>query len=191
MELVFATHNKDKLLEAKSKIGDNFNIISLSDLKYFDEIEETSNTLLGNAKIKAETIYNKFNRNVFSDDTGLEVEALDGKPGVYSSRYSGENATYQDNVNKLLKDLENKKNRKAKFRTVIYLILNGKTYTFEGEVKGEIITEAHGVGGFGYDPIFLPDGYNKTFAELPLSEKNKISHRGKALDKLSNFLNQI
>jgi XTP/dITP diphosphohydrolase len=191
MELIFATHNKDKLLEAKTKIGEKFNIISLSDLEFFEEIEETSNTLLGNAKIKAETIYKKFNKNVFSDDTGLEVETLDNKPGVYSSRYAGENATYKDNVLKLLKDLQNKENRNARFRTVIYLILDGKSYFFEGEVKGQIIKEIRGEGGFGYDPIFLPDGYSKTFAELPLSEKNKISHRGKTLEKLSNFLNSL
>ncbi len=187
-KLVFATNNKHKLLEARAKITNDFEIISLAELNCFDDIEETADTLEGNAQIKAEYIYNKFGIGCFADDTGLEVEALNGAPGVYSSRYAGENPTFEDNTNKLLHELANATNRKARFRTSICLILNGEKHFFEGLVNGIITKQAAGVGGFGYDPVFMPEGYNETFAELPLSVKNTISHRGRALDELCLFL---
>ncbi|MBO4745212.1 MAG: non-canonical purine NTP diphosphatase [Bacteroidales bacterium] len=187
-DLVFATNNKHKLFEAQSKIGDKFKIISLADLNFNEEIEETSDTIEGNAKIKAEIIYNRFGMNSFADDTGLEVEALNNAPGVYTARYAGENATFSDNCNKLLHEMQGKTNRNARFRTAICLILNGQHYIFEGMVHGKITETAFGNGGFGYDPVFMPDGYDKTFAELPLEIKNTISHRGKALEKLCDFL---
>ena len=189
--IVFATHNKNKLIEAQAKIQGNFIIISLDELNFHDEIDETETTIEGNAKLKADYIFNHFNLNCFSDDTGLEVEALNGAPGVYSSRYAGPHVSYEDNVKKLLQELKGITNRKARFRTSICLILNGKHYYFDGTVNGIITEKPSGTSGFGYDPIFLPEGFDNTFAELPLETKNKISHRGKALDKLCEFLNKI
>ncbi|MDL2227642.1 non-canonical purine NTP diphosphatase [Odoribacter sp. OttesenSCG-928-L07] len=189
MKIVFATNNKHKLEEAQAKLkGTEIEIISLEELGFNEEIEETAETIDGNAIIKAEYIFDKFNVNVFADDTGLEVESLNGAPGVYSSRYAGEHVTYEDNVNKLLKEMRGKENRNARFLTAICLILNGEKHIFHGIVNGKIIDVPQGIGGFGYDPVFVPDGYTETFAELPLEIKNKISHRGKALEELRSFL---
>ena len=187
-KLVFATHNAHKLEEIRAIMPENFNIIGLHDIGYHGDIEEDAETLDGNAKIKADFVTNTYHLDCFADDTGLEVDALNGAPGVYSARYAGEGCSYQDNVNKLLKAMESIENRKARFRTVIALNINGKQYLFEGIVNGTIIKEQHGSMGFGYDPIFLPDGFDQTFAEMPLEIKNKISHRGVATKKLINFL---
>lgn len=186
-KLVFATHNAHKLQEIKALLK-NLEVISLTDIGCKEEIEETAETLEGNAKIKANYVTEHYHLDCFADDTGLEVEALNGAPGVYSARYAGENCSYQDNVNKLLSAMEGIENRKARFRTVITLNLEGHQYYFEGIVNGTIIKEGHGTGGFGYDPIFKPEGYEQTFAEMPLELKNKISHRGLATAKLISFL---
>ena len=186
-DLVFATHNAHKLEEIRAILKE-YNILGLNDINCHTDIIEDANTLEGNAIIKANFVTNNYNINCFADDTGLEVEALDGAPGVYSARYAGENCSYQDNVIKLLDALKDIENRKARFRTVIALNLDGKQYTFEGIVNGIITKEQHGEKGFGYDPIFLPDGYDMTFAEMPLEIKNKISHRGIATQKLIEFL---
>ena len=188
-KLIFATNNKHKLREATILSNGCFPILSLEDIDYdLGEIPEDFETLEENALQKVHFIADKFNVNCFSDDTGLEVEALGGAPGVYSARYAGKNCSFQQNIDKLLDKLKNEKNRNARFRTVIALILNGEEYLFEGVVNGKITTQNKGTGGFGYDPIFIPDNYSQTFAELPLEEKNKISHRGLALQKLFNFL---
>ena len=186
-DLVFATHNAHKLEEIRAILKE-YNILGLNDINCHTDIIEDASTLEGNAIIKANFVTNNYNINCFADDTGLEVEALDGAPGVYSARYAGENCSYQDNVIKLLDALKDIENRKARFRTVIALNLDGRQYTFEGIVNGIITKEQHGEKGFGYDPIFLPDGYNMTFAEMPLEIKNKISHRGIATQKLIEFL---
>lgn len=186
-DLVFATHNAHKLEEIRAILKE-YNILGLNDINCHTDIIEDASTLEGNAIIKANFVTNIYNINCFADDTGLEVEALDGAPGVYSARYAGENCSYQDNVIKLLDALKDIENRKARFRTVIALNLDGKQYTFEGIVNGIITKEQHGEKGFGYDPIFLPDGYDMTFAEMPLEIKNKISHRGIATQKLIEFL---
>ena len=186
-DLVFATHNAHKLEEIRAILKE-YNILGLNDINCHTDIIEDARTLEGNAIIKANFVTNNYNINCFADDTGLEVEALDGAPGVYSARYAGENCSYQDNVIKLLDALKDIENRKARFRTVIALNLDGRQYTFEGIVNGIITKEQHGEKGFGYDPIFLPDGYNMTFAEMPLEIKNKISHRGIATQKLIEFL---
>lgn len=186
-DLVFATHNAHKLEEIRAILKE-YNILGLNDINCHTDIIEDASTLEGNAIIKANFVTNNYNINCFADDTGLEVEALDGAPGVYSARYAGENCSYQDNVIKLLDALKDIENRKARFRTVIALNLDGKQYTFEGIVNGIITKEQHGEKGFGYDPIFLPDGYDMTFAEMPLEIKNKISHRGIATQKLIEFL---
>ena len=186
-DLVFATHNAHKLEEIRAILKE-YNILGLNDINCHTDIIEDANTLEGNAIIKANFVTNNYNINCFADDTGLEVEALDGAPGVYSARYAGENCSYQDNVIKLLDALKDIENRKARFRTVIALKLDGRQYTFEGIVNGIITKEQHGEKGFGYDPIFLPDGYDMTFAEMPLEIKNKISHRGIATQKLIEFL---
>ena len=186
-DLVFATHNAHKLEELRAILKD-FNILGLNDINCHEDIVEDADTLDGNAKIKANYVTDKFHINCFADDTGLEVDALNGAPGVYSARYAGEGCSYQDNVNKLLEALKNVENRKARFRTVIALNLDGKQYLFEGKVEGIITKEQHGEKGFGYDPIFLPDGFDQTFAEMPMEIKNKISHRGRATQKLIEFL---
>lgn len=186
-DLVFATHNTHKLEEIRAILKE-YNILGLNDINCHTDIIEDASTLEGNAIIKANFVTNNYNINCFADDTGLEVEALDGAPGVYSARYAGENCSYQDNVIKLLDALKDIENRKARFRTVIALNLDGRQYTFEGIVNGIITKEQHGEKGFGYDPIFLPDGYDMTFAEMPLEIKNKISHRGIATQKLIEFL---
>lgn len=186
-DLVFATHNAHKLEEIRAILKE-YNILGLNDINCHTDIIEDASTLEGNAIIKANFVTNNYNINCFADDTGLEVEALGGAPGVYSARYAGENCSYQDNVIKLLDALKDIENRKARFRTVIALNLDGRQYTFEGIVNGIITKEQHGEKGFGYDPIFLPDGYDMTFAEMPLEIKNKISHRGIATQKLIEFL---
>ncbi len=186
-ELVFATHNSHKLEEMRA-ILKNYKVIGLNDINCHEEIVEDSDTLEGNAKIKADFVKKNYNIDCFADDTGLEVEALNGAPGVYSARYAGENCSFQDNVKKLLEALKDCDNRKARFRTVIALNIDDKQYLFEGIVNGSIVREQHGEKGFGYDPIFLPDGYEQTFAEMPLELKNKISHRGLATQKLIDFL---
>lgn len=188
MDIVFATNNKHKLQEVKHIIGERFNIISLKELQCFDDIPETENTLEGNALLKARYIHQRFNCNCFADDTGLEIEALDGKPGVFSARYAGEHCSFEDNINKILAELEGKTNRNAIFRTVIALIINDKEYLFEGNIKGKIIDSKKGISGFGYDPVFIPDGYSETFAEMGNDLKNTISHRALATKQLTEFL---
>ena len=188
IELVFATNNRHKLNELSKLVGDKFHLLSLKDINCFDDIPETANTLEGNAAIKAQYIWEKFGKNCFADDTGLEVDALNGQPGVYSARYAGEDQDSEANLSKVLDELAGNLNRKARFRTVICLIIEGKEYYFEGIVNGNLLSERQGKEGFGYDPIFVPVGYDKTFAEMDMAVKNKISHRGIATEKLINFL---
>lgn len=187
LELVFATHNLHKVKEVAAIIGSRFIIKSLSDLSFFEDIPETADTISGNALQKARFVFSRFHCNCFADDTGLIVEALDNRPGVYSARYAGENASYEDNVRKLLKELEGKTNRKAAFVTVIAVIIDGKEYLFEGRIEGEIIKETRGAGGFGYDPVFLPVGSELTFAEMEETRKNEMSHRAVALNKMLEY----
>ena len=188
MELIFATHNQNKVEEITAILPPVIEIKSLRDINFKNEISETSETLQGNALIKARTIFNQFKRNCFADDTGLEVEVLNGDPGVLSARYAGNQNIAIDNIKKLLRKLKNHDNRKAQFRTVIALIYDRNEYFFEGIIKGKIIGEAKGNNGFGYDPIFQPENYFLSFAQLDKEEKNKISHRAKAFRKLINFL---
>ncbi len=188
MKLVFATNNKDKVKEIKALLGDNIELLSLKDIGCTEDIEETENTLEGNAKLKVDYVTRKYGVNCFADDTGLEVEALNGAPGVYSARYAGKNVTYEDNVQKMLKEMRGRTNRKAQFRTVIALNLNKEQYLFEGICEGEILESTKGSSGFGYDPIFKPKGFNESFAEMSLTQKGKISHRGLAMKKLVDFL---
>ena len=187
-QIVFATNNKNKLREIREIMSDLYEVLSLDDIGCHEEIVEDAETIEGNAKIKADFVTNKYHVDCFADDTGLEVEALNGAPGVYSARYAGEHCSYQDNVNKMLNAMKVKTNRKAAFRTVIALNLDGKSYTFEGRCDGQIIESQRGTDGFGYDPIFMPDGFNQTFAEMSHEEKNAISHRGRATQKLIDFL---
>lgn len=187
LKLVFATNNKNKLKEVQAMLT-NFEIVSLADIKCFDEIAETAKTLEGNAILKANYITKKFGFNCFADDTGLEVEALHNAPGVYSARYAGPENNATANMNKLLHNLTDNTNRKAQFRTAVALNLEGKQFVFEGICKGEILTKKTGDSGFGYDPIFKPTGFNKSFAEMDITEKGTISHRGKAIQQLINFL---
>lgn len=186
--LIFASNNAHKLSEIRNLLENIVEIQSLKDINLEGDIPETSDTLEGNATQKAEWIYNRIGQDCFADDTGLEVEALDGAPGVYSARYAGEGCSFADNVNKLLKAMDDQTNRKARFRTVICFIENGEKHYFEGIVNGTIIEKGSGNMGFGYDPIFVPDGYDISFAEMPLDEKNKISHRGLATQKLVEYL---
>ncbi len=190
-KFVFATNNAHKLEEVKDMLGDKIELLSLKDIDCHEEIPETADTLAGNALLKARYVYNKYHLNCFADDTGLEVEALNGAPGVYSARYAGEAHNSEANMKKLLHELENTENRKAKFHTVFALIIDGKEHLFEGTVKGEITKIHKGTFGFGYDPIFKPEGYQQTFAEMGHEEKNKISHRAKATEKLCKFLKSI
>jgi len=188
MKLIFATHNQHKLQEIKLLLPTNINLVSLADINFTDDIAETAYTLTDNALLKARHIYNKYKTNCFADDSGLEVEALNGAPGVYSARYAGLQKNDADNMQKLLDELRDKSNRNACFKTVIALILNGKEYTFDGVIEGIILTEKQGDKGFGYDPLFKPNGYGITFAQMTTDEKSKISHRGLAVNKLVNFL---
>lgn len=187
-KLVFATNNAHKLSEVRSILAPHYEIISLAELNCFDDIPETAATLQGNALLKAEYIYKKFGVDCFADDTGLEVEALHGEPGVYSARYAGPANDAQANMQKLLQELGQNENRKACFRTVITLIIRGEQFYFEGRINGRIATQPTGTAGFGYDPIFIPDGYSQSFAELGTEEKNKISHRALAVIKLTEYL---
>ena len=191
MKLVFATQNENKAQEIQSLLPEYFKIITLKDIQCFDEISETSETLEGNSLLKASFISETYNLNCFADDTGLEIEALDNRPGVYSARYAGPEKSAAANINKVLLELEGKTARNAQFRTIITLILNKSTFTFEGIVRGEIISEKRGENGFGYDPIFVPEGEVRTFAEMSLEEKNKHSHRARAFQKMIEFLNEL
>ena len=190
-KFVFATNNIHKLEEVEAIIGKKIEIFSLKDIGCVTDIPETSDTLVGNALQKARFIYEKYHKDCFADDTGLEVEALGGAPGVYSARYAGEAHNSEANMRKLLLDLEGVENRKARFRTVFALILNGKEHLFEGIVNGEITKTRRGTSGFGYDPIFVPDGYTQTFAEMGDALKSKISHRAIGVQKLCKFLNTL
>jgi XTP/dITP diphosphohydrolase len=187
-KIVFATNNKHKLDEIRKITTGRIEILSLSDINCNEDIEETGTTLEENALIKARYIKNKYGYDCFGDDTGLEVVALNGEPGVYSSRYAGEQCNPQDNMNKLISAMQGADSRNAQFRTVIAAILNDKEHLFEGVVKGEIITEKRGSNGFGYDPVFMPSGYNQTFGELSDEVKNGISHRAVAMEKFIAFL---
>ncbi len=187
MKLIFATNNKHKLEEVAQLLTGQFQLITLAEAGIHADIPETADTLEGNAALKSRFVFERTGLNCFADDTGLEVEALNGAPGVYSARYAGEKCSFADNVNKLLHEMQDKDNRAAKFRTVISLILDEKEYFFEGVVDGEITREVHGADGFGYDPVFKPAGFDKTFAEMTLEEKNKISHRARAVEKLVSF----
>ncbi len=187
-QICFVTGNKNKLQEIQQLLF-SFKIISLHDLNFFDDIPETENTIEGNAFLKANFINNKFNIDCFSDDTGLFIDSLDGLPGVKSARFAGENSNSEENISLVLKSLENKKSRSATFKTVICLIINNRKHFFEGSVSGTITEQKSGESGFGYDPIFIPFGYNKTFSEMTIEEKNLISHRSKAVQKLIKFLN--
>lgn len=188
MKLIFATHNKNKLIEVKQLLPKHIGILGLDNIDCNEDIPETSDTIQGNAIQKALYVSKKYNVNCFADDTGLEVDALNGEPGVYSARYAGEQKNANDNMNLLLENLKTKASKKARFKTVIALIINGKETLFEGIVNGQIIESKKGDKGFGYDPIFIPEGYTKTFAELPLNIKNEISHRGKAIKLLIEYL---
>lgn len=187
-ELVFVTANAHKLEEVQLLTGNNFNLKGLADLDFHDDIAETGLTFQENASIKSNHIYSRFKKNCFADDSGLEVDALNGEPGIWSARYSGSRDTNK-NLQLVLNKLTGITNRKARFRCVISLILNGIEYFFEGTIEGTILTQPAGLAGFGYDPVFRPDGYRESFAEMPLVEKNRISHRGKAISKLVEFLN--
>ena len=191
MKLVFATNNLHKLKEIQEMLSNSIEVLSLKDIGCFEDIEETEITLEGNAKLKADYITKKYGFDCFADDTGLEVVALDGKPGVYSARYAGAHGNAEKNMEKLLFELQNKSSRKAKFRTIIALNLSNKQYLFEGICNGEILNEKTGVKGFGYDPIFKPSNASCSFAEMSSEEKNIISHRGIAIQKLVQFLNSL
>lgn len=190
-KLVFATNNVHKLEEVKEVVGDNFDILSLKDIGCYEDIAEPGETLQENALIKARYVKEKYGYDCFGDDTGLEVEALNGAPGVYSARYAGGDHDAKANMKKLLKELDGITNRKAQFRSVIALILDGKEYLFEGKIEGVIIIEERGSAGFGYDPVFQPDGYTETFAQLGNEVKNNISHRALATKALCEFLKDI
>ena len=187
-KLIFATNNKHKIEEVSSLLSGKVEIISLAAAGLEGEIPETSDTLQGNALQKAQWVWDRTKSDCFADDTGLEVEALNGAPGVYSARYAGEHCSFDDNIDKLLRALQGETNRKAAFRTVICLIENGEPHYFEGKIEGTILTKRHGIGGFGYDPIFLPNRYAVSFAEMPLEVKNLISHRGLSVKKLVDYL---
>lgn len=191
MQLCFATNNDHKLVEIRSLLGKDFSILSLKEIGCNEEIPEEGQTLEENSAQKARFIYERYGLDCFADDTGLEVEALGGEPGVYSARYAGPGKSSEDNMTRLLARLNGKTNREARFRTVITLILNGREYQFEGVAKGRIIEERKGGKGFGYDPVFQPEGFDKTFAEMTLEQKGKISHRGQAISRLADFLKQM
>ncbi len=192
-ELVFATHNQHKLREIRELLGGHYHVLSLTDLGFHEEIEETGQTIEENSHIKSEAIFNKFGKTCFADDSGLEVDALDGAPGVFSARYAGPAKDDRANLNKLLEDMSDLSDdaRGAQFKAVITLVMEeGDVKQFIGIIRGKIIREAKGNGGFGYDPIFVPEGHDVTFAEMAASEKNKISHRGIAVQKLVRYLSQ-
>ena len=188
MKICLATNNPNKLEEIKHTLGEGYDILSLEDIGHFGELPENQKTLEGNSLEKAEYIYKTYEVDCIADDTGLEVFALDGAPGVYSARYAGEGKKAEDNINLLLKNMEDIDDRRAQFRTIITIIRNGKTRQFEGRILGKITKERSGSQGFGYDPVFIPKGYDQTFADMAFSEKNKISHRAQAIEKLHKFL---
>lgn len=190
MKLVFATNNKHKLQEVRDIVGNRVEVLSLIDIGCCDDIPETADTLQGNALIKARHIYGKYGLDCFADDTGLEVEALGGAPGVYSARYAGEECDSEANMRKLLENLTGKSNRNAQFRTVIALIIDGKEMLFDGIVKGTIATEKKGDSGFGYDPIFIPEGHTESFAQMSGEMKNSMSHRFRATQQLGDYLKE-
>lgn len=190
MKICFATNNKKKIEEVKAALGSEFQIVSLEEIGCHEELPETGDTLEFNAFQKARHVKDHYGVDCFADDTGLEVEALDGAPGVYSGRYAGEPRSDERNIDKLLDSMTGKENRQARFRTVIALLLEGNEYQFDGIAKGEILEQRVGEKGFGYDPVFRPEGYELTFAEISLEDKNKISHRGKAVKALVEFLRQ-
>ena len=190
-KFVFATNNAHKLEEVTAILGNRIELLSLKDINCHTDIPETADTLEGNALLKAQFIQKNYQMDCFADDTGLEVEALNGEPGVYSARYAGDGHNAEANMLKLLHTMEGIENRKAQFRTVFALIIDGKEHLFEGVIKGEIIKTRRGNSGFGYDPIFVPEGYSQTFAEMGNELKNKISHRAIATNKLCKFLNKI
>ena len=191
MDIVFATNNENKTREIRNILGNSFNLLSLNDLSIDEDIPENEPTLEGNALHKARYVHKMLNMNVFADDTGLEIDVLNGLPGVKSARFAGENKNSEANIEKVLSMMGKSKNRKARFRTVIALIMEEKEYLFEGIVDGFIITHRRGTDGFGYDPVFVPEGEIRTFAEMPLGEKNKISHRARAFEKLRLFLERL
>ncbi|PTQ93252.1 XTP/dITP diphosphohydrolase [Mucilaginibacter yixingensis] len=187
-QLVFATNNRHKVDEVAAKVGDDFKLLTLTDINCTDDIEETGLTFNENASIKSRYIFNKYGLDCFGDDSGLEIDALNGEPGIYSARYAGTHGDHTSNITKVLQNLQGQANRKARFRTVISLMWQGQEHFFEGTVEGSIRHELSGNGGFGYDPIFQPDGYSVTFAEMSMDEKNAISHRARALEGLISFL---
>jgi XTP/dITP diphosphohydrolase len=191
MKLVFASNNKNKITEIQLQVGSQFQIVSLEDIGSFVNIPETAETIEGNAILKANYVTENFGLPCFADDTGLEIEALNNEPGVYSARYAGEQKNAEDNMNLVLQKLANQTNRKAQFKTIITLNINGEQHLFEGIVKGEITSEKSGNMGFGYDPIFQPEGFSTTFAEMSMEQKSIISHRGIAVQKLINFLSNL
>jgi XTP/dITP diphosphohydrolase len=190
-ELLFATNNLHKLREIQEIVGDSMKIKSLTEIGFEGEIQETQDTIEGNALQKARYIFDKTGLDCFADDTGLEIDVLDGRPGVFSARYAGEACNFDDNIRKVLTEMEDAGNRRARFRCVVTLILKGIEYSFEGKVEGIIIREKRGEEGFGYDPIFLPDGFDQTFAEMAPYLKNGISHRGKAVTRMIRFLEKL
>ncbi|QTE35524.1 non-canonical purine NTP diphosphatase [Mucilaginibacter gossypii] len=189
-QLVFATNNRHKLDEVSAKLNGAIQLLTLNDIGCHDDIEETGTTFKANASIKSHHVYAEYKLNCFGDDSGLEIDALNGEPGVYSARYAGAHGNHAANISKVLDNLNGETNRKARFRTVISLIWNGEEHFFEGTVEGSIRQELSGSGGFGYDPIFEPEGYDITFAEMSMEEKNAISHRAKAMERLIAFLNE-
>ncbi|QCX00318.1 non-canonical purine NTP diphosphatase [Aggregatimonas sangjinii] len=191
MQLVFATHNQNKFREVQQLVPPNVRLLSLTDIECHEDIPETGKTLAENAQLKADYVARNYSLPCFADDTGLLVDALNGAPGIYSARYAGEQKNATENMDKLLAQLEGESNRSARFSTVIALRLDNENILFEGVVEGAITHDKHGTDGFGYDPIFRPQGYKKTFAELPLAIKNKIGHRGKATQKLLEYLNNL
>ncbi|MGZ3765511.1 MAG: RdgB/HAM1 family non-canonical purine NTP pyrophosphatase [Mucilaginibacter sp.] len=191
LKLVFATNNRHKQEEVAAKINHEIQLVTLEDIGCFEDIEETGSTFEENASIKSRFIFDKYQLNCFGDDSGLEVDALNGEPGIYSARYAGEHGNHKANIQKVLEKLQGVEIRSARFKSVISLMWNGKEYFFDGTVEGTIRHEPAGTGGFGYDPIFQPDGYSVTFAEMSLEEKNKFSHRGRSVEKLVRFLNNM
>lgn len=191
MELVFATANQNKIKEINHALADKFQLIGLEQIGCMEDIPETAPTIEGNASQKAFYVYSNYHRNCFADDTGLEIEALDGRPGVMSARYAGEAKSADANMDKILIEMQGITNRKARFKTVISLVIDGKEQQFEGVVNGIVLTQKKGNGGFGYDPIFQPDGFTRSFAEMSLEEKNSISHRALAVNKLVEYLKHL
>lgn len=191
MKLVFASNNKNKIAEIQQQVGSQFQIVSLEDIGCFVDIPETAETIEGNAILKANYVTENYSLPCFADDTGLEIESLNNEPGVYSARYAGEQKNAEDNMNLVLQKLESQTNRKAQFKTIIALNINNQQHLFEGIVKGEITIEKSGSQGFGYDPIFQPEGFSTTFAEMTMEQKSVISHRGIAVQKLINFLSNL